>query len=260
LRPRRDARRPLVAGAAAFVLSLAPAPAGGAGVQSPEAALGRAHDLYAAGRWSEAEALYRSVLDVAPRSVAARHGLGNALYRQERRGAALAQWLGALRRDPGDPPVRRNVAIVRAELAASAGALDAEAVAGPLRPPLDRLSPAAAAWIVAGALVAASLALAAALLAPRARVVATVTLVLILMAAAALAAAAGLAWAARPRALVAAERAQARASPSETAAVALALPEGTALRVRETSRGWAFVSLPNGLSGWLPADEVAVIP
>jgi hypothetical protein len=80
------------------------------------------------------------------------------------------------------------------------------------------------------------------------------------MAAAALAAAAGLAWAARPRALVAAERAQARASPSETAAVALALPEGTAFRVRETSRGWAFVSLPNGLSGWLPADEVAVIP
>lgn len=266
----RPARRVVSQGALLLVTLAAasvPAEAGRQGErreagarQTPQTLLARANAVYASQRWSEAERLYRGVLEAAPASTSARHGLGNALYRQGRRGAALAQWIGALRRDPGDAAVRRNVALVRAELAAAAGAFDADAIAAPPQTVLDRLSPAAVAWILAAALDAAAVAFAVALLVRRARVVATVTLVLILVAAAALAAATAIAWAGRPGAVVAAVQGRARASPSETAAVALALPEGTALRPGEARGAWTFVSLPNGLSGWLPADEVAVIP
>jgi uncharacterized protein YraI len=116
------------------------------------------------------------------------------------------------------------------------------------------------AWAAVGALYLLALLAALALVRRRARAVAAGGAALILLAATAFGAAAAWSWARRPEALTLVPDARARAGPSADRPAVLALPEGAALRVLLHKEGWAFVSLPNGLSGWVPREEIGVIP
>lgn len=223
-------------------------------------AFARANELYRREDFAGAEALYREVLAADPRSVAARYNLGNALYRQGRLGGALQHYLGALRRAPRDARARRNVTVVRARLTEELPPAEAAVVAGPLQPPLGWLSAAEIAWAAVGALYALALTGAVAILRPRACRVAAVGAVVIFLAAAAFAMAAARSWALRPQAVVVVHSAGARGGPGTSEPVVLTLPEGAGLRVRGQREGWVFASLPNGLSGWIPADDIGRVP
>jgi hypothetical protein len=63
-----------------------------------------------------------------------------------------------------------------------------------------------------------------------------------------------------PDALVVAHGAHARAAPAASGAAVVTLPEGAAVRLGEERENWAFVSLPNGLSGWVARSDVGRIP
>jgi tetratricopeptide (TPR) repeat protein len=244
---------------ALLVVGLGPGP-GAAQERTSQEAFEQANALYLRGDLAGAEALYRRVLARLPGSVAARYNLGNALYRQDRAGAALQQYLGALRRAPRDALARRNATAARRRLAADLPPDDRAAIAGPPPAPLGWLSPDEAGWATLAAFyLAASLAVLARVR-PAARAVAASGAALILVVAAAFHVAAARARAVRPEALVVSARALARAGPSSERPVVLTLPEGAPLRVGEERGGWAFVSLPNGLSGWVPREEIGFIP
>jgi tetratricopeptide (TPR) repeat protein len=230
------------------------------GSPDPRELFARANRLYQLDDFARAEAMYREVLRELPNSVAARYNLGNALFRQGRTGAALQQYLGALRRSPRDAAARANAGTARRSLSAGLPAGDREVIAAPPGPPASWLSPAEAAWGGVAALYVLALLAAVALSAPRARGVAAGGASVILLAAATLVALGAWARARRPDALVLAPSAQARAGPSLAQPGVLRLPEGAAVDLRQEREGWAFVSLPNGLSGWVPRRDVGLVP
>lgn len=73
-------------------------------------------DREGAGRWKEAEALYRKALEAEAQHPEALLGLGNCLYFLGKAEAALAEYRKALALNPADPKLSNNVASVLAEL------------------------------------------------------------------------------------------------------------------------------------------------
>lgn len=254
------ARRRPVSAARALLVCIALATPAGAQEPSPAALFEQANSLYRSGELSRSESLYRRVLTVLPESAPARHNLGNALYRQRRWGAALQQYLSVLRRWPRDARARNNAAAAHRKLAAELPRESHAVLARPLAFPLSRLSPAEIAWVAVGTLHALALLTAVAVLRPRLRRVAAWSGGVILLAAVAFGVAAGWAWMRRSEALLLAPGAGARAAPSRAQPVVLTLPEGAGLRIVAESGGWALVSLPNGLAGWLPVQDIGRIP
>ncbi|MFN2433499.1 MAG: tetratricopeptide repeat protein [Gemmatimonadota bacterium] len=264
---RSQPRRGSVAGcllAATLAALLTLAPASRAASQTPaedaQAAFDRANALYDRGDFDAAEALYVRVLRAAPWSVPARYNLANALARQGRTAEALRHYLGVLRRSPRDAAARHNAELARTRLEAAMPAGGTAVIAGPARAPLSWVSPAERAWGALGAMYLLAALAAAALLRPRLRPVAAGAALLILVAAAGFGVAAVRAALARADALVTGSEAVARAGPSPDGPAVLALPAGAALRLRERRDGWVFASLPNGLSGWVPAADLAPVP
>lgn len=235
-------------------------PAGTSAFADAQQLFERANSLYRGGDYHAAAGLYRRVLALVPTGLAARYNLGNALYREGRRGAALQQYLTALRRAPRDARARNNTAVVRRDLAAGMPPGARDVIAAPLAPPLSWLSLEETVWgAVPGAWLLAGLG-ALAILRPRTRRWAARGAALIFVALALVAGSAARAWLLAPQALAIAPEAQARAGPSLDRPVVLTVPEGAALRVGTERAEWAFVSLPNGLSGWVPRRAVGFIP
>ncbi len=232
----------------------------GATEVGPAADWERANRLYLLDDPAGAEALYRRALAARPNSVAARYNLGNALFRQGRVGAALQQYLGVLRRAPRDAAARANAEAARRILGADLPPEDRSAIAGPADPPGSWLSPAEAAWAGLATLYLLALVGAAGIVIRRARPVAAGVAAVILLASVALGLLVAWSRARAPEALVVAQAVQARAGPSPGEPAVIALPEGAGVDVREARGDWVFVSLPNGLSGWAPRQDIGRIP
>ncbi|NOY28519.1 MAG: tetratricopeptide repeat protein [Oligoflexia bacterium] len=66
-----------------------------------------------AGRYPDAVAAFKAALDDGDLDPAVYHGLGNALYRQDRRGLAIAAWLRGLELRPTDGDLLANLAHAR---------------------------------------------------------------------------------------------------------------------------------------------------
>jgi tetratricopeptide (TPR) repeat protein len=224
------------------------------------AAWERANRLYLVDDLGGAEELYRRVLTARPNSVAARYNLGNALFRQGRIGAALQQYLAVLRRSPRDAAARANAQAARRALGVELAPEERDAIAGPAGAPASWLSPAETAWAALVTLYLLGVLAAVAIATPRRRAVATGAAAVIFLAAAVFGVLTAATRLSAPEALVTAHGVQARAGPAFAQPPVITLPEGAAVRAGEKRGEWVFVSLPNGLSGWVERRDVGVVP
>jgi tetratricopeptide (TPR) repeat protein len=220
----------------------------------------RANRLYLLNRFAEADSLYRRVLEARPNSAAARYNYGNVLFRESRVAPALQQYLGALRRAPRDAAARANAETARRSLGSELPPEEREAIAGPVGPPGSWLSVAEAAWAGLVVLYVVAAIAGVGIVLPRARAVATALAGIIFLAAIVLGLLVAGSRARAPEALVVAPTSQTRAGPGPAEPAVMVLPEGAGLDLGETHGDWTFVSLPNGLSGWAPRQDIGPIP
>jgi tetratricopeptide (TPR) repeat protein len=242
---------------AALTLAAAVVVAPPAAQVTPAARFEAANAAYLSGDFGAAAREYQALLDDGWESAPLHANLGNARLRQGQRGQAVASYQRALRLDPGDGDVRKNLALAQAE--------NVDRVLGAQSPPflaraLARLPAAPAAALFAALWVALWLALAARRLLPRARRLLAAGALLAAMGAVA----AGGSLAARAAQLGNAEAvvvlavAPVREGPDRALRPAFELHEGTVVRVIE-ARGDAFrVRLANGLEGWVARE--ALVP
>jgi tetratricopeptide (TPR) repeat protein len=242
-------------------MALALAPLAPAVAQTPEELFQRGNDAYQEGRFLEAAGAYRGVLRFGIEDPRVEYNLGNAEFRLGNLGSAILHYERARRLSPTDLDILANLEFARSQT------LD-QVEPTPIPPPVrwlrtgqDRLGPDAQAWIclslvwAIGTLVAwgmarpgrwgprygwilASLALALALslgswYGTQSRLEGT------------------------PLAVVLAPVVEVLAGPGENNATLFTVHEGLTVEVRgDSGEEWLQVSLPNGLSGWLPIDAV----
>lgn len=85
----------------------------GAPAHADQAAFDRGVAASRAGDQAEATTAFIAALDAGSRDPAVYHGLGNALYRQDQLGPAIAAWVRGLQLDPMDGDLRANLAHAR---------------------------------------------------------------------------------------------------------------------------------------------------
>jgi tetratricopeptide (TPR) repeat protein len=101
---------PLAVASFLALLLTAAAPASASATADPFAA---ANKLYFEGRYAEAAAAYEQLLRGSPPSAALHFNLGNAYFKADQKGRAIAAYLRALRLEPREPNVRFNLKFVR---------------------------------------------------------------------------------------------------------------------------------------------------
>jgi len=221
---------------------------------------GDAQEQFAAGVGSlragdapTAELAFREALSSGARDPAVYHGLGNALFRQDEVGAALAAWRRGQRLAPANGDLGANIEHARAGLE-------------------DRLEPPAAdhgpffwlSWIAPGRAVqlgalSAGLALFLGALGTRRRrrggrsrpgMVVGLGMVGVVLAAS------GWRGASDASVVVVDARVAARSALGGEGVTLFELHEGAELRALEVDRDHVLVSLPDDRKGWVPADAV----
>ncbi len=247
----------------ALLLGLAvPAPARGEIRRGEVPALFReANSLYEQGDYPRAADGYREIVDGGWESAPVYYNLGNAYFKQNRLGPAILYYRRAQNLAPRDPEIDKNLEYTRV-------ALRDDIAARPL-PRWRRVSGTVAGWLSLGEWVAISAGLyfltflwvLAVILRRSLGKVSPPVLKTLLPALALSAALAVLAFShyRTPRAIVLAPQVSVRYGPQETDAAAFNLHEGTEVRVVRERNGWKQIALPDGTSGWLPADSLGMI-
>jgi hypothetical protein len=229
--------------------------------QTPEELFNQGNDAYQEDQFLEAAGAYRGVLRFGIEDPRVEYNLGNAEFRLGNLGSAILHYERARKLSPTDPDILANLEFARAHT------LD-QVEPTPLPPPMrwaraaqDRLGPDAQAWIGLsllwglGALVAWGLARPGRWGARHGWILASLTLALALSVGS---------WSTTYRrlegtrlAVVLAPVVEVLAGPGQNNATLFTVHEGLTVEVRGgTSAEWLQVSLPNGLSGWLPIDAV----
>jgi len=62
-----------------------------------------------------------------------------------------------------------------------------------------------------------------------------------------------------PKAIFLTPVVDARSGPGDEYTKIFTVHEGTKVRIRQEREGWYFISLPNGLGGWVPGDAAEII-
>ncbi len=224
----------------------------------------QANEEYAAGRWEEAERLYRQILSRGVEAAAIHFNLGNALYRQGRLGPAILEQEKASALDPGDPDVEANLDFLRS-LTADKSAVGGARTTGAFLETLLRLTTPdqdailfASFFVLAGALTGWMIVTTS----RRARRIAGRALLPCLLPLMVFGTAlAGKLYDERSRidGIVLEPRLDVRSGPDEDGTVLFTVHEGLKVNLRARQGGWAQVSLQNGLSGWVPTSSLGVI-
>jgi len=224
-----------------------------------DATFAKANNHYKNGEFREAIADYESILAQGQASAALYFNLGNAYFRRHQLGHALLNYERARRLQPRDPDIQTNLRLARAQRTYA-------------RPPrtgfLKRLSRIPFQWISLDEATIGVLLLYAALMtvlcimtlqggwAGRLKALARVLAVIFVL---------GLSLlyvnirSLGRDALVVRPRAEARFAPFEKATAHFELSEGMAVTVIEENQGWLKVERPDGKTGWVPQDTIALI-
>jgi tetratricopeptide (TPR) repeat protein len=222
------------------------------------------NEHYAAGRYDEAAAQYRSLLEQGFRSEAVHYNLGNALFKMERLGPAILEYERAARLAPRDEDIQANLRYARSLTADRMSEGGAHTTSFFLERLLELTSPdqdaafflavyltggaLGALWIVARTirwrrLVAACL---IALAVPLAVSGASLGVKVYRMAT-------------LRQAVVLRERVDVLSGPGDDNTTLFTVHEGLRLDVRDRQGAWWRVRLDNGLSGWVPAETLGTI-
>lgn len=243
--------------AAALILAAAP---GRGQAATPEEVFDRGNEAYEQGRFEEAAEAYRTVLRYGIADARVEYNLGNALFKLGRLGQAILHYERARRLAPGDPDIEANLGLAASRCLDKVEPADTAAVVRWLRAAQDRAGQDAhaLAFLV---LVWAACAVAAAGMSRRGAFTAAKGWTLAALGG--LLAAVGASWwttrlraEAANRAVVLARVVQVLAGPGGNNATLFTVHEGLRVDIRSERPGWVQVSLPNGVSGWLPRDAL----
>jgi tetratricopeptide (TPR) repeat protein len=232
--------------------------------ESPQDVFRRAESLYQEERYLEAAEAYESIRELGIEDGVLYYNLGNAYFKAGRLGLAVLNYERAQKLLPADEDVRANLAF--------ASELVSEAVE-PLPLPLlvswavdlyrststnalARLL--SLSFLVAG--ISVSLLLSERWSGLRNAALATLIVTGVL----ALASGTSLAFklsaeSGRVEAVVVSENAYVRSGPGETSPRLAEIHEGLKVRVLGAREGWLQVSLANGITGWIPAEQLEEI-
>jgi tetratricopeptide (TPR) repeat protein len=243
--------------AAVAVLCLPPATAS---ASTPAGIFEKANEAYEAGRYEEAASGYETILGYGLKDPRVLYNLGNCEFKMGHLGQAILNYERALRFDPSDQDVRDNLEFARGRIRDRMPEPEVPYPVQALQGTLDSISSGLMSGIFLGIyLVTATL---AGVLILERDGVRRRALAYVLAGAglALLAASGGLAYKVREdtasHAIVMEDRVDVRSGPAEDNTVLFTVHEGTRLEVRNRLDGWWQVSLPNALSGWIPAMSV----
>jgi tetratricopeptide (TPR) repeat protein len=231
------------------------------------AAAGTPESLFAAGnaayeqeRFQEAVADYQKVLGYGVDDPRVLYNLGNAWFRLGRLGPAILNYERALRLDPADREARDNLELSRGLIRDRVGEPELQYPIRVVKDTLEEVSTPTIAWVFLGCLWAAA---AAAGGIPVARTwVGRRLLAYAVVAFGLVALTVGVALLYRgrqdaaPVAIVLEDRIDVRSGPGEENTILFTVHEGTRVDLHNSLERWVQVSLPNGLSGWVPATSV----
>jgi tetratricopeptide (TPR) repeat protein len=228
---------------------------------SPAAVFRRANSLYAQKKYAEAARLYREIRKAGWRSSALYYNLGNACFKEGDLGRAVLNYRRAENLSPRDPEIRKNLQYARENLRDDVavrpvgfiGRIQALLVHQYPPPVWSRISSSLyfllAIWIILVLFIPAWRKVSG-------PVIRWLGIVLILSL---LASYLAYSYYRVPRAIILKPAVSARYGPQPTDAAAFDLHEGTEIKVIRRQREWAQISLPDGKSGWIPADSLEII-
>lgn len=227
---------------------------------SPEEVFDRGNEAYERGRYEEAADWYRTVLRYGIEDPRVEYNLGNALFKLGRLGEAIVHYERARRLAPADRDIEANLALAMSRCLDKVEPPEVAALVRWVRSVQDRLGAdlQAAAFLVlfwvACALAAWGFARPGAFTAGKGWAVGSVAALLALT---------GVSWwmtraraEAAPRGVVVSKVVPVLAGPGPNNATLFTVHEGLIVDIRSERSDWVQVSLPNGLSGWLPRDAL----
>ena len=215
---------------------------------------------YREGKFEDAARAYIAILESGVADPRVFYNLGNVYFKQGRIGPAILEYERALRLDPADQDVRDNLELARSQMRDRVPDPELQAPVRMVKETIESMPPDVLSgsflafwWLtclfVAGIPVVRSwmrrrlLAYGAGGLALVAALFATALVY-------------QMQQAAEGVAIVMADRVDVRSGPGDENTVLFTVHEGTRMEVRNRMEHWTQVSLPNGLSGWVPAESV----
>jgi tetratricopeptide (TPR) repeat protein len=247
-------------------LALAASAADPGASDTPEQRFERARQAYEQADYASAVRGWQGLLDEGYGGVELVYNLGNAWYRQGDAGRAVLNWERALALNPTDRDARANLDFIRPSLA--------DRFEAPVRLPLwDMLD----SWLVllsggwlawAGLFFAGAAAGVAGLryFLPGRRLSPALRVLLVFLLVPALSALALLALQDRrqahaPAGVILQAKVEVRAAPSSGATAQFDLHTGTRVQLaRSSADGWQEIVVPDGRSGWVPANCLEAVP
>ena len=243
------------------ILLLVLLPAGAPrGEEAAQTVFDRASAAYREGKYDEAAKGFESILTGGIEDPRVHYNLANAYFKLGRLGPSILQYERTLRLDPTDAEARDNLALARGLLRDKVAEPEMQYPVRVLKETLDTVPPGAVAagfllfWIAAWGL-AGLVPLTASWV--RRRLLGYGALALGLVAVTF-----GVALLYQTRqttegiGIVMADRVDVRSGPGEENTVLFTVHEGTRMELRHSLEAWTQVSLPNGLSGWVPKSAV----
>jgi tetratricopeptide (TPR) repeat protein len=229
----------------------------------PETLFRKGNEAYAAGRFLEAAGYYREIERYGIRDPRVEYNLGNAVFKQGHLGEAILHYRRAALLDPSDEEIRGNLDFAESKRADRVVRPESAAVVQWLVRLQHRIGPdrqAAAALAIAWAVI---LVLAAGLILPgrwnswHGWTVAALLVVVLFI---------GCSWwftmnRLQPNrtAVVLVAEVEILAGPGENNATLVVAHEGLDLAIRSFRDDWIQIALPDGLTGWVPREAVAIV-
>lgn len=222
----------------------------------------QAQTFYQNAQFDSAEHYYRRIAESGVQSSSIFYNLGNSCYRQGKVGEAILQWERARRLNPTDPDIQHNLRYARASIVDRMPEPDRSFLGSALQV-LHRAIPLTLQlWIITGLLCALSGLFALGLYVShnaRLWVIYSGCIFVVLLA--------GIGFSAGAKvrelefvhqAVVLRSSVDARNGPKGDK-VLFTAHEGSTFRIRQKMGEWWFVSLPNGVSGWIESAALGQI-
>ncbi len=221
----------------------------------------RANDLYARQDYAGALRLYREIIDQGWESAPVYYNLGNAYFKEGRLGQAILSYRKAEKLSPSDPEIKKNLQYARRSVKDDLAALKPPLFTR-IKESLVRLFPLRTWFLLTSFLylLTGLWIITAAVFRPLKKLLFPVLKVLLpIFIMAALLTGFGYFYYSAPRGIVLDKAVVARYGPAEDNASAFELHQGSEVRVARKKNGWIQVILPDGKTGWLPADSLGLI-
>jgi tetratricopeptide (TPR) repeat protein len=228
---------------------------------TPIDAFRQAETLYQEDRYAEAIDVYESIRESGVEDGVLYYNLGNAYFKSGRLGLAIVSYERALKFLPGDEDVRANLAFATSLVSGGLATPPLPLAIGWVVEAYRRTGPAVLAWTLGLSFLAGGIGVSVLLLDrwPALRTPAFV----VLAASSVVALVAGASLFAKVQAehhrvdgIVVTANAYVRSGPLESSPRLAEIHEGLKVRILGEREGFLQVSLANGLTGWLPREQV----